>query len=129
MIKKYRSIIVSERVLDLVVERLNNDIEMGYKIDGWLDTFYNSREQGFALTIFSEDLNNPNRTKTYVKVWVCECRNSDNIMVAIERDNLGHLFSEKAYNDRTFFEYNQLQESADFIVEKVREIFEIEYSR
>lgn len=129
MIRKIRTIRVSERIMEMVSEELNNDIECGVKIDGWLETFNNGREQGFSLTMVSEDLDNPNRTKTYVKIWACECRNSDNILVIIERGNLGHLFSEDAYQSASMFNYNQLQESVDFIVEKVRTIFELEYSR
>ena len=132
--QKCRSLRVSERVLDLVIEELDCDASGNYvKIDGWVETFNNCREQGLMLYINSTDFKNENRTNKIVKVWACEARNSDNILVIVSDDressDIHNMFSEEAYNSRKCFSYNEEHKAADYIIKKVREIFAEEYKR
>lgn len=132
--QKYRSLKVSERVFDLVVEELDCDTSGNHvKIEGWFETFNNCREQGLMLHIGSIDFDNPNRTRGLLKVWVCEARNSDDILVIVSTDSdacdIYNMFSEKAYNNRKYFDYNQEHEAADYIINKVRETFAEEYTK
>lgn len=124
--EKTRSIKVSERVFDLVCEELDFEVSENYKkISGYLSTFNNCREQGFYLTINTTDFRSEERTKEDMYVWACECRNSDNIMVVISHkypSNNG-MFDEEAYENRKYFKYNELQESADYILKAIREHF------
>lgn len=129
MIKKVTSIKVSQKVFNLVLEELNYDIvENNVKIDGWLETFYNGREQGFVLNVISC---NPEKN-LHLKVWVCERRNSDNIFVAMDKTYScleGNSYSQNAYENATLFESSQIQDSANFIVEKVKTMFKSEYNK
>lgn len=129
MIKKTRSVVVSERVMDLVLDNLNNDIELGLQIDGWLDAFINGREQGFALTICSKLFDNPDKTNVYLKVWVCEARSSDNILVVIGRNTLAEVYGEEEYAYREEFYPDEMQKSAKYIVEEIKKTFKNEYKK
>lgn len=123
---KISTIRVSERVFDIVCEELDILVSAYHKkIAGYLSTFNNCREQGFYLTIESTDFKNENRTKESMFVWACVCRHSDEIMVVISYKypvNRG-MFDEEAYNNARYFKYNQLQESADYILDEIKNHF------
>ena len=130
--QKCRSLRVSERVFDLVIEELDCDASGNHvKIDGWLETFNNCREQGLMLHVDSVDFDNEKRTKKIVKVWACEARNSDDILVIVsddrEANDIHNMFSEEAYNNRKYFSYNEEHKAAEYIIDKVRETFAEEY--
>jgi len=132
--QKCKSLKVSERVFDLVAEELDFDASENHvKIDGWFETFNNCREQGLVLFIDSVDFENENKTEGWLKVWVCEARNSDEILVITSTDrkdcNIHNMFSEEAYNNRKYFAYNEEHKAADYIINKVRETFAEEYGR
>ena len=129
--RKVRSIKVSERVFDIVCEELDLEQTENYiKIDGWLETFNNCREQGYVLTVSTSDFDNENRTKDNLYIWASEARSSDEIVVSWQTEypyDRG-MFSEDTYENRQkYFHYNQLQEAADFIVNLVKEHFKEEF--
>lgn len=131
--QKIRSIKVSERVFDLVCEELDLlASDYNAKIDGYLETFNNCREQGYYLTISSiADFNDNQRTKENMYVWAYECRNSDEIVVVISYkypSNKG-MFDSEAWENRHFFGASELQASADFIVKQVKKHFAYETER
>lgn len=122
MIYKMDSIRTSERVFELVsnsIMRINE--EKDTHIEGYLSTFNNCREQGFYLTAY--DKNDYNKGDIFA--WVADCRNSDAIMVVIsaepDRPTLNGMFSEEAYNNAKYFEYDEEHKAADYILEKIRE--------
>jgi hypothetical protein len=131
--QKIRSIKVSERVFDLVCEELDLcATEYNKKIWGYLQTFNNCREQGYYLTISSiADFNDKQRTKEDMYVWACECRNSDEIMIVIsyKHPRINGMFDEEAYENRRFFGYDELQPSADFIINQVKKHFAYEMGK
>ena len=118
---KIRTIKVSERVFDLVCEELDLlASDYGAKISGYLQTFNNCREQGFYLTISSNTFDSKD-----MYVWVFENRTSDEIVVVISHtypSNNG-LFDDEAYEERQYFKFNELQESADYILKAIKEHF------
>ena len=128
--RKIRTIQVSERVFDLVCESLDNEqTNNGVKIEGWLETFNNCREQGYVLHLGSTDFKNAKKTEENLYVWAFECRNSDDIVVSwqTEYPNNG-MFSEETYKKRReYFRYNGLQEAADFIIDLVKNHFTEEF--
>ena len=123
---KIRTIKVSERVFDIVCEELDIlQSEYNKKISGYLSCFNNCREQGFYLSVSTTDFNDDKRTKEEMYIWACESRNSDNIMVVISHkypSNKG-MFDETAYENRKLFSYNELQESADYILNAIKDHF------
>lgn len=124
--QKLKTIKVSERVFDLVCEKLDLEAtENHVRIYGWLECFFNHREQGYMLHVSSLD----NRKDLFV--WACECRNSDEIMVVHSDDFPNfedNLFSEEDYHKRTiYFKYHELQKAADHILDLVKEKFEEEF--
>jgi hypothetical protein len=127
---KIRTIRVSERVFDLVCEELDNEqTNNNVKIEGWLETFNNCREQGYVLHLDSTDFKNDKRTEENLYVWAFESRNSDDIVVSWQTDypNNG-MFSDETYKERReYFRYNGLQEAADFIIDLVKEHFAQEF--
>lgn len=127
---KIRTIRVSERVFDIVCEYLDNEQTGNYvKIDGWLETFNNSREQGYVLHIDSTDFESDKRTKENLYVWAFESKGSDEIVVSwqTEYPNKG-MFSEETYvNRRRYFHYDETQKAAEFIIDLVKEHFAHEF--
>ena len=128
---KCRSIKVSERVFDLVCTELDFEQTENYvKIDGYLMTFHNGREQGYVLSVSSTDFDNENKTNDMFFVWVHEHRSGDSIVVRWQTKypNDG-MYEEETYNDRTrCFKYNEEHKAADFITNLVREHFAEEFS-
>lgn len=124
-ISKVRSIKVSERVFDLVDEQLDCLNEDDAKLEGYLSTFYNCREQGFWATIYSRDYANNHKEDLYVIVY--EHRSSDEIVVIITRDRpRDGMYSDEDYEHRRrFFYYNQYGEAADYIIEEIKSHFAI----
>ncbi len=131
--RKIRTIRVSESVFDLVCADLDSEQTENYiKIDGWLECFNNCREQGYVLHVSSSDFENENRTKDNLYIWAFECRNSDDIVISWQTEypyNNG-MFSEETYKERRkYFNYDELQKAADFIVDLVKEHFKEEFRK
>ena len=128
--RKIKTVQVSERVFDLVCEDLDTEqTNNNIKIDGWLETFNNCREQGYVLHLSSTDFKNAKKTEENLYVWAFESRNSDAIVVSWQTDypNNG-MFSDETYNERRkYFRYNELQEAADFIIDLVKNHFTEEF--
>ena len=82
MFYKVRTIKVSERVLDLVTESLKEEVdEHDVKIACFINCFNHRGEQGYVLRVLSDDWENPEQAKGALSVWVCEPRDSLDIMV------------------------------------------------
>lgn len=133
MFDKFRSVKVSERVFDLVCEALNNEqYNNGAKVNGYLECFYNCREQGYVLSVYSIDWSAKERPCD-LHVWACEARSSDEIMVIWDTetpDLAGNLFSEAAYNsNRKYFRFDELQKVANYILDLVKEKFAKEFTK
>ncbi len=130
--RKIRTIQVSERVFDIVCEDLDLEAsEYDVKISGYLECFNNCREQGYVLHVSTNDWNNENRTKEDLCIWVHEHRNGDSIVVRWQTEYPHNgMFSEETYNNRTkCFNYNELQQAADFIIGLVKGHFVEEFRR
>ena len=144
--RKITTIRVSEQVLLPVCDELDMyKNEYGVKIDGWLETFNNCREQGFSLHVDSVDWDNKDRTKGNLYIFACEARSSDNIMVIVQTEYPGNkgMFGEDAYNNyvdkkvvdpeeenfvfQTHFAYDEVQKASKFIVETVKKFFKEEF--
>lgn len=128
---KCRSIKVSERVFDLVCTELDFEQTENYvKIDGYLMTFNNCREQGYVLSVSSSDYGNENRTKTDLYIWAHEHRSGDSIMVRWQTEYPHNgMFNEETYDNRTRdFKYNEEHKAADFITNLVRKHFAEEFN-
>ena len=130
---KIRSIKVSERVFDIVGEYLTDEKDGNYiKIDGYLETFNNCREQGYVLRVDSCDYDDKNRTADVIYIWVYENRSSDNIVVSyqINEHPYNGMFSDETYEKRRkLFDYGQYQEAADYIEELIVKTFEKEFTK
>ena len=130
--RKLKTIQVSERVFDIVCEKLDSAASENYvKISGYLECFNNCREQGYVLHVSSCEWDNQIRTKDTLYVWACECRNSDEIMVVWSNQypNDGMFCQEDWDERRKYFHYDELQKAADFIVELVEKQFEAEFNK
>ena len=85
-IYKTESLRVSERVWDIVAEKIGWYVDNGYKLDGYLQPFNNCRETGLFLTITNEDWDNKDRVLGQYYIWVCEARSSDEILVCMQKE-------------------------------------------
>lgn len=127
-IYKTESLRVSERVWDIVAEKIGWYVDNGYKLDGYLQPFNNCRETGLFLTITNEDWDNKDRVLGQYYIWVCEARSSDEILVCMQKEypEAFHKFGEEAYKNAKYFHYNQEHEAADYIVKSILEYFKLE---
>ena len=127
-IYKTESLRVSERVWDIVAEKIRWYIDSGYKLDGYLQPFNNCRETGLFLSITNEDWDNKDRVLGQYYIWVCEARSSDEILVCMQKEypEAFHKFSDEAYDNAKYFHYNQEHEAADYIVKSILEYFKLE---
>ena len=127
---KIRTIRVSERVLDIVCEALDDEASENYvKISGYLECFNNCREQGYVLHVSSTDWDSEDRTKEDLVLWAFEARSSDEIVVSWQTEYPHNgMFSEETYKERRkYFHYNEIQEAADFLIKLVKEHFAHEF--
>lgn len=128
---KIRTIKVSERVFDYVCSELDlaHD-DYGFKIDGWLETFNNCREQGYMLTITSDTWKD-DRTEDDLHVWAFESRNSDDIVVIWSSTYPQNaMFSEQDWTERNkHFKYNETYQAAEFIIDLVKKHFKYEFEQ
>lgn len=57
-----------------------------------------------------------------LNIWACECRNSDHIMIVIgnneDMDNV-RMFSDKAYENRKLFDYDDYDSAVDYVTKKI----------
>ena len=115
MISYLRTIRVSQRIFDMVMEKIEYKEEDGYEIKGSLETFNNCREQGYFANIYG---NEKNEYKD-LYIWVHENRNSDDIVVRWSTtypEGKG-MFSEDTYRNRSkYFSYNEEHQVVDFIM-------------
>ena len=133
--KKIKTIRVSERVFDLACDALDDEkCESGAKINGYLECFNNCREQGYVLTVYSTDYGCKDRPCD-LRIWVCEDRHSDNILV-IWDDNrrkpeaVSAVYGEEAYaKNSRHFSYDEFFAAAKYIVNLVKERFAKEFAR
>ncbi len=132
MFNKITTILVSERVFDIVSENLEPMVLDGTKISGYLECFNNCREQGYVLQIYSTDYKNEERTKETLYVWAFQCRNSDEIVVSWQKELPGNgmMFSEVTYKERRkYFKPGEYQQAANFITKLVKDHFKKEFER
>ena len=133
MFDKNNSIKVSERVFDLLYDEIQVVNEYGcessdynYKLNSYLSTFNNCREQGFYLTIWDGNYENENRVKDDLYIWVYESRNSDDIVVVFDKESTCNgMFSNEAWNNRFHFKCRQEHEVVEFIIAKICDFFKI----
>lgn len=131
MIRKVAGIKVAERVFSILDDSL--ELENGNRLSAYLTPFNNCREVGYYLTVSDHAFDNPNRVKEDLFIYVCEARNSDEIMIVVQTDyptNQG-MFSEKAYNCqgefdyRKYFHYNEEHVAANWIYEEIKKFFKL----
>lgn len=118
MISYLSTIRVSQRIFDMVMEKIEYREEDGYEIRGSLTTFNNCREQGYCANIYG----NENNEYETLYIWVHENRNSDNIVVRWQTDypEDNGMFSEDTYKNRSkYFSYNEEHKVVDFIMELI----------
>lgn len=133
MIKKVAGIKVAERVFGILDDDLTFENENGNRLSAYLQPFNNCREVGFYLTVGDYAFDKPNRVKEDLYIYVCEARNSDEIMVVVQTDYPGDkgMFSGKAYNcegefdHRKYFHYNEEHLAAGWIYEEIRRFFKL----
>lgn len=115
MISYLRTIRVSQRIFDMVMEKIEYKEEDGYEIKGSLETFNNCREQGYFANIYGNEKNDYKD----LYIWVHENRNSDDIVVRWSTtypEGKG-MFSEDTYRNRSkYFSYNEEHQVVDFIM-------------
>ena len=115
MISYLRTIKISQRIFDMVMEAIGDKESGGYEIKGSLQTFNNCREQGYYANIYG---NEKNEYKD-LYIWVHENRNSDEIVVrwstSYPKDK--GMFSEDAHSK--YFHYNEEHIVVKFIMDLI----------
>ena len=133
MIGKIQGIKIAERVFSILDDALERENENGRKLYAYLQTFNNCREQGFYLTVSDYDFDNADRNDNSLYVYVCECRDSDDILVVFQTDipDYNGMFSEKAYACEGRFDYKKCfpydgeHKAAKWIYEEIRKFFKL----
>lgn len=127
---KIRSIKVSERVFDLVCEELGLAVEQNYvKVGGFLETFYNRREQGYVLYVYSTDYGGENLTREHLYIWVFEAKYSNDIVVCWQNKYPDYnMYSvETCEKRRKFFKNYDYFGANKFIVDLIKKQFASEF--
>lgn len=117
MIEMVRSLKISHDVVEILKTKDN-------KIEGYIDTFNNCRETGYVLQVWKYGETELNGN---VRIWVHECRNSDNIVIRYgtkyEDADLNNMFSEEVYRNNTKdFNVNEEEKAAEYIIEILEKI-------
>jgi hypothetical protein len=113
--QKNRSLELSKMFFDKLENKLDN-----LDLDGHYNVFNNCREQGLVLTLYNVG-NTPD-----LNIWACECRNTDDLMIVIgnEKDrDTNAMFSENAYNERKFFNVEDVDSALKYVIDKMRVTF------
>ena len=118
MLNYLRSIKVSQRIFDMVMECIDNANECKYDIRGFLNTFNNCREQGYYADIYGLEQNDYQN----LYIWVHEHRNSDAIVVrwSTSQPEDNGMYSEDTYNNRSkYFNYDEEHDVVNFIMDLI----------
>lgn len=122
-ISKVRTIKVSERVFDLVDEQIEMMNEDDWNLGGYLETFYNCREQGYCAHIYDKD----DFSRDNLYIFAFEARSSDAIVVIISTVYpAGGMFNDDDYNNRKLFGCNCYSDAAEYIIKNIKKHFTIE---
>lgn len=121
--QKIETVKVSERVFDIVNERLFHLLERKAKIGGWYEVFNNCREQGYVLRVTDTDYK-----KDDLIFWAYRRRNSESIMIVFDTDTEGvnNMFTESAWVRAKGFEKDCYAEAAQYIIDMIKSHFELE---
>ena len=118
MLNYLRSIKVSQRIFDMVMECIDNANECKYDIRGCLNTFNNCREQGYYANIYGLEQNDYQN----LYIWVHEHKNSDAIVVrwSTSQPEDNGMFSEDTCNNRSkYFNYDEEHDVVNFIMDLI----------
>ena len=138
-ITESQSLRVSRRVFDFFLDKAEYESEDGFDLDGYIDTFNNCRETGLRMCLmralyqkWSEDakafITQTCIWKT-IYIWAFEDRHSDQICVIVSENTPTHLgmYSEESYEkERKFFNTNEYEKAAEYLMTRVKEIHAIE---
>jgi predicted RNA-binding protein with PUA-like domain len=114
MLNKHPSLTVAEKVLRAV-----NKI-MPQNISGTVLCYQNGREHGFQITYFNSHNVPTLLTKGGpLAYYICENRNSDNIVVA-KGSSAMQSISDDAYANRKYFDPGNYEEAAEWIVNDIQ---------
>jgi hypothetical protein len=104
------------------VRRLLKDVELRDNQTVILEPYKNGREKGFCLKAFRG--NSYRKGVSYVSIAFAENRKSDDIVVYTDLmrdfDMQGNVPTEKAYEDRKYFGYQQYEKAAKHIVSIIK---------
>jgi hypothetical protein len=127
-IKRYRSIIVADKVLSEFkkIARKTTSTQP-YKGFCMIDLYSNCREQGYSIIRLGEYP--VKRCSDLPKAKQCvfsECRNSDCIVVYYSTDSVNfdlqsQVPNEQVYNNRHYFNANEYKQAAQYIFDKLTE--------
>lgn len=127
MIHKSSSLAVSGRVFDQVDGFLEEFLvsEERNKISCYMQPFNNCRETGYCVEVSPSGVAGYDMPTKYF--WVCQCRNSDDVMVCEGDDgdvDNHRMFSENVYqNHRIYFRYDEEFKAAKHIFDRIYEIY------
>lgn len=138
-ITESQSLRVSRRVFDFFLEKAEYESENGFDLDGYIDTFNNCRETGLRMCLMSaiyqrwgEDVKAfiaQDAIWKSIYIWAFEDRHSDSIVVIVSENlpSLVGMYSEESYiNERKFFNANEYNEAAEYIMTRVKAIYALE---
>ena len=123
MIVRHKSLNYSERVIKSVIDKINKEFK---GLDGILEVFNNSREQGFILKIY--DSYDPNYDTC---IWVFEIPLQDHINVIFGsrmKCTDDNKWDKEMFESRIIFKSLQTSEVIDYIFDNIKSKYEKDIS-
>lgn len=123
MIVRHKSLNYSERVIKSVIDKINKEFK---GLDGILEVFNNSREQGFILKIY--DSYDPNYDTC---IWVFEIPLQDQINVIFGsrmKCTDDNKWDKEMFESRIIFKSLQTSEVIDYIFDNIKSKYEKDIS-
>lgn len=113
MICKDMGLIYSEYILNFLQYR---DILQEKKLNGFAETFYNCREQGYVLNIYNENY------EKHLYIWVYGHRNSDKPTIVYGKEKKAdNMFTDEEWrNQKSFI---NIDDAVDYIEKLIESVF------
>lgn len=94
------------------------------KIPAYLEVFTNCREQGYCLSLLKT------KNEDTMVYWVCQSRNSDDIMIVIgtydQKDNVSNCFNDEAFKSVKYFRNDEMDDAVDYVYHHIRYMYKKE---
>ncbi len=113
MLKKNTSLVVAETVINMFLNHQSFDHS---KIDAYIESYQNGREQGLIIWDVGMSKENIPKTKN-LAYYICQHRRSDDIAIYKGEYSMSSI-SEDAYKHQNFFKWNEFDKAVEWLLKE-----------